>query len=109
MPSASKAAFCMPGERLRETGSPSRSTESGMGEVLELGKEVWIRDGDAIGALDRGRTGRDESRHRQGHRDAVVPVRIDGRAMQRGRPLDADAVRALLHEGAHSAKALSHG
>src|SRR5207237_1313774 len=64
MPSASKAAFCITGERLRETGSPSRSTLF-MGEILQLRKEVRIGDGDAVRVRDRSRTGGNERRHRQ--------------------------------------------
>src|SRR5438552_15467108 len=96
MPSASKAAFCITGERLREMGSPSRSTLF-RGELLQLRKEVRIGDGDAVRVRDRGGTGSDERRHRQRHGDAVIPVGLDARAVQRGRSFDADAVRALFN------------
>src|SRR5260370_41719157 len=101
----------MPGDRLRETGSPSSSTLDSrfMGEVLQLRKEVRIGDGDAVRLLDRGRTGRDERGYRQRHRDAVIRVRLDGRPMQGGRPLDADTVWALFDDGSHPAKAVGHG
>src|SRR5438067_692251 len=108
MRSALKAAFCITGERLRETGSPSRSTLF-MGELLQLREEVRIGDSDAVRVFDRGRTGGDEGRHRQRHGNAVIPAGVDGRALQRGRSLDADAVRALFHDGAHAAKAIRHG
>src|SRR2546429_5215042 len=108
MPSASKAAFCIAGERLRETGSPSSRTLF-MAELLELGKEVRIGDGNTVRVRDRGRTGGDERRHGQRHGDAVIPAGLDGRALQGARSLDADAVRVLFHDGTHAAKAIRHG
>src|SRR2546427_6143063 len=111
MPSVAKAASCMPGERLRETGSPSRRTMDGSGGMGHLGKgreELRIGDGDTVGFVDPGRAGRGQAGNGQRHRDAMVTVGVDSRAAQRAGTVHADSIRALIDRCAHPAESLGH-
>src|SRR2546422_2421954 len=109
MPSMAKAAFCIAGERLRETGSPSRRTTDGSGGMGHPGKrreEFRIGDGNAVGVFDPGRTGRNQAGNGQRHDDAVVAIGVDRRAAQRAAAVHADPIRALIDRSTHAAESL---
>src|SRR5262249_58604550 len=68
---------------------------------VEQARELRERRGDALGVFDNRLAVGHETRHGERHRDAVVPGAVDASAVQSGRAVDDEAVRALGDTRAH--------
>src|SRR6266404_567497 len=85
---------------------PSSASRGGRAaeEVVEAGE----RDVGALGVGDRDRSAPDEGGDGGGHRDAMVAVRVDGRAAETRRSVDDEPVGKLLDTRSETSEHLRH-